>query len=50
MEDFYDPEKTHDMWEETDEVDEKTLKGIYREGYKCITKGKNPKQCGMINI
>ena len=30
MEDFYDPEKMHDMWQESDEVDEK-LKGICRK-------------------
>lgn len=44
MEDFYDPEKMHDMWQESDEVDEKTLKEFAEKVISASQKGTIPSQ------
>ena len=44
MEDFYDPEKMHDMWQESDEVDEKTLKEFAEKVINASQKGTIPSQ------
>ena len=38
----FDPERTHDMWEESDEVDEKTLNEFTEKFADSAQKGKNP--------
>ena len=38
----FDPERTHDMWEESDEVDEKTLNEFTEKFANSAQKGKNP--------
>ena len=38
----FDPERTHDMWEESDEVDEKTLNEFTEKFADSAKKGKNP--------
>ena len=38
----FDPERTHDMWEESDEVDEKTLNEFTEKFVDSAQKGKNP--------
>ena len=44
LEDFYDPEKMHDMWQESDEVDEKTLKEFAEKVISASQKGTIPSQ------
>ena len=44
LEDFYDPEKMHDMWQESDEVDEKTLKEFAEKVINASQKGTIPSQ------
>ena len=38
----YDPEKTHDIWEDSDDIDEKTLKEFTEKFVNQSNKGKNP--------
>ena len=38
----FDPERTHDMWEESDEVDEKSLNEFTEKFADSAKKGKNP--------
>ena len=38
----FDPERTHDMWDESDEVDEKTLNEFTEKFADSAQKGKNP--------
>lgn len=44
LEEFYDPEKMHDMWQESDEVDEKTLKEFAEKVINTSQKGTIPSQ------
>ena len=44
MEDFYDPEKMHDMWQESDEFDEKTLREFAEKVINASQKGTIPSQ------
>ena len=44
LEEFYDPEKMHDMWQESDEVDEKTLKEFAEKVINASQKGTIPSQ------
>ena len=42
IENEYNPERTHDIWEESDEIDEKTLKEFTEKFVNIIKKGKIP--------
>lgn len=44
----FDPERTHDMWEESDEVDEKTLNEFTEKFADSAQKGKNPNYIDAI--
>lgn len=44
----YDPEKTHAIWEETDEIDEKTLTAFTKKQVLAAQKGEVPAYLGSI--
>ena len=46
--DQYDPEKTHAIWEETDEIDEKTLNAFTKKQVLAAQKGELPAYLGSM--